>query len=221
MRCIAELALSISIARRKPSRRARETFRRIAIATILRERSLFLPFAQNWSKTCQADRYSAKRGQNRGPTLIAHRNWLLKKLAALAWRRENDFHRAFQTPGFKPCFRSEDSLKTSERRVASSPPQHDGSEPSHAGTHKSRARGHATPRGPRGEKTRRRCVKHSPVPLSRHRTRRGSTDPARARDLAPEGTGANPSTKDTVFFLNLFPRNALGRPRARASLTNL
>ena len=93
MRCIAELALSISIARRKPSRRARETFRRIAIATILGERSLFLPFTQNWSKTCQADRYSARRGQNRGPTLIAHRNWLLKKLAALAWRREKS--RAF------------------------------------------------------------------------------------------------------------------------------
>ena len=34
-----------------------------------------------------------------------------------------NFHRAFQTPGFKPCFRSEDSLKTSERRVATSPPQ--------------------------------------------------------------------------------------------------
>lgn len=43
------------------------------------------------------------------------------------------------------------------------------------------------------------------MPLSRHRTRRGSTDPARARDLAPEGTGANPSTKDTVFFLKSFP----------------
>ena len=221
MRCIAELALSISIARRKPSRRARETFDESQSPRFCANGLCFSLLRKTGPKLARPTRYSAKRGQKRGPTLIAHRNWLLKKLAALAWRRENIFHRAFQTPGFKPCFRSEDSLKTSERRVASSPPQHDGSEPSHAGTHKSRARGHATPRGPRGEKTRRRCVKHSPVPLSRHRTRRGSTDPARARDLAPEGTGANPSTKDTVFFLNLFPRNALGRPRARASLTNL
>ena len=173
-------------------------------------------------KLARPARYSPKRGQNRGPRLIAHRFWLLEKIGCSGMAAGNiifTVHFAwFQT---KPCFRSEDSLKTSERRVATSPPQHDGSEPSHAGTHKSRARGHPTPRGPRGEKTRRRCVKHSPVPLSRHRTRRGSTDPARARDLAPEGTGANPSSKNTVFFLNLFPRNALGIPRARASVTNL
>lgn len=162
-----------------------------------------------------------KRGQNRGTSLNAHRFWLLENWLRWHGGGKNIFHRAFQTPGFKPCFRSEDSLKTSERRVASSPPQHDGSEPSHTGTHKSRARGHATPRGPRGENTRRRCVKHSPVTLSRHRTRRGPTDPARARDLAPEGTGANPSTKKHRVFLNLFPQNALGRPRARASVTNL
>ena len=180
------------------------------------ERSLFLLIFSLLAKLARPSvMIFRETWSDRGPAPIAQ--WF----CALAWRREKNFHRAFQTPGFKPCFRSEDSLKTSERRVASSPPQHDGSEPSHAGTHKSRARGHATPRGPRGEKTRRRCVKHSPVPLSRHRTRRGPTDPARARDLAPEGTGANPSTKDTVFFLNLFPRNALGRPRARASLTNL
>ena len=180
----------------------------------MKERSLF-------AKTCQADKIFRKRGQNRGTSLNAHRFWLLENWLRWHGGGKNIFHRAFQTPGFKPCFRLEDSLKTSERRVASSPPQHDGSEPSHTGTHKSRARGHATPRGPRGENTRRRCVKHSPVTLSRHRTRRGPTDPARARDLAPEGTGANPSSKNTVFFLNLFPRNALGRPRARASLTNL
>ena len=80
------------------------------------------------------------------------------------------------------------------------PPHHHSRESSHAGTHKSRARGHATPRGPRGEKTRRRCAKLSTVPLSRHRTRRGPMDPARARDLAPEGTGANPAQKTPCFF---------------------
>ena len=53
VRFIAELALSTIIAaRRKPSSRARETLRRIAIATIftiLKERSLL-------RKTCQADK---------------------------------------------------------------------------------------------------------------------------------------------------------------------
>ena len=113
-------------------------------------------------------------------------------------------HRWFQ-------FDREDTSVATQGRVATSPLDDRGS-------HNTRARGHATPRRPRGEKTRRRCANTRRTLPPHHRTRTGRADPSRARDLAPRPPRLRVAGCQPCFFLKSSPSKR-ARLNARGSLT--